>query len=77
MRNWPRRFTAEQCRSALRNWCLNRKEMKGLSIQGSGTGKSFSETLILESVNLKDDERLFIEFHENYKFTTCRVQILF
>ena len=36
MRNWPCCFTAEQCRSALRNWCLNPKEMKSLSIQGSG-----------------------------------------
>ena len=36
MRNWPCRFTAEQCRSALRHWCLNPKEMKGLFTQGSG-----------------------------------------
>ena len=42
-----------------------------------GTGKSFSETLILESVNPQYDERLFIEFPEKYKFTTCFAQILF
>ena len=36
MRNQPCHFTAEQCRSALRQWCLNPKEMKGLSTQGSG-----------------------------------------
>jgi hypothetical protein len=36
MRNWPSRFTAERCRSALRHWCLNPKEMKGLFTQGSG-----------------------------------------
>ena len=30
------RFTAEQCMSALRQWCLNPKEIKGLSTQGSG-----------------------------------------
>ena len=36
MRNQPCRFTAERCRSALRQWCLNPKEMKGLSTQGSG-----------------------------------------
>ena len=36
MRNWPCRFTAELCRSALRHWCLNPKEMKGLSTQGRG-----------------------------------------
>ena len=35
------------------------------------TGKYFSESLILESVNPKYDERLFIEFPEKYKFTTC------
>ena len=43
----------------------------------SNTGKSFSEALILESVNPQYDERLFIEFPEKYKFTTCCVQILF
>ena len=42
-----------------------------------GTGKSFSEVLILESVNPQYDERLFIEFPEKYKFTICCVQILF
>ena len=41
------------------------------------TGKSFSEALILESVNPQYDERLFIEFLEKCKFTTCCVQILF
>ena len=34
------------------------------------TGKSFSETLILESVNPQYDERSFIEFSEKYKITT-------
>ena len=37
------------------------------------TGKSVSEALILESVNPQYDERLFIEFPEKYKFTTCCV----
>ena len=41
------------------------------------TGKYFSEALILESVNPQYDKRLFIEFPEKYKFTTCCVQILF
>ena len=40
------------------------------------TGKSFSEALILESVNPQYDKRLFIEFPEKYKLTTCCVQIL-
>ena len=35
------------------------------------TGKSMSEALTLESVNPQYDERLFIEFQEKYKFTTC------
>ena len=43
----------------------------------SFTGKYFSEALILESVNPQYDKRLFIEFPEKYKFTTCCVQILF
>ena len=34
------------------------------------TGKSFSEGLILESVNPQYDERLFIEFSEKEKFAT-------
>ena len=34
MRNFPCHFTAEQCRSALGQWCFNPKEMKGLH-QGS------------------------------------------
>ena len=37
------------------------------------TGKS----LILESVNPQNDERLFIEFQEKYKLTTWCVQKLF
>ena len=41
------------------------------------TGKSFSEALILELVNPKYCKRLFIEFSEKYKFTTCCVLILF
>ena len=41
------------------------------------TGKSFSEALILASVNPQYDKRLFIEFPEKYKFTTHCVQILF
>ena len=41
------------------------------------TGKSFSEALILASINPQYDKRLFIEFPEKYKFTTCCVQILF
>ena len=41
------------------------------------TGKSFSDALILAPVNPQYDERLFIEFQEKYKFTTCCVQILF
>ena len=38
------------------------------------SGKSFSEDLILESVDPHYDERLFIEFSEKYKFTTNRSQ---
>jgi hypothetical protein len=41
------------------------------------TGKSFSKALILASVNPQYDKRLFIEFPEKYKFTTCCVQKLF
>ena len=41
------------------------------------TGKSFSEALIHASVNPQYDKRLFIEFPEKYKFTTCCVQKLF
>ena len=41
------------------------------------TGKSFSEALILESVNPKYDKRLFIEFPEEYKYSTSSVKILF
>ena len=43
----------------------------------SSTGKSFSEALILASVNPQYEKRLFIEFPEKYKFRTCCVQILF
>ena len=39
------------------------------------TGKSFSEALILASVNPQYDKRLFIELQ--YKFRTCCVQKLF
>ena len=41
------------------------------------TGKSFSEALILASVNPQYEKRLFIEFPEKYTFTTCFVQKLF
>ena len=41
------------------------------------TGKSFSEALILASVNPQYGERLFIEFPEKYEFRTCCVQKLF
>ena len=42
------------------------------------TGKSFSEALILVSVNPQyDKRRLFIKFLEKYKLTTCCVQKLF
>ena len=41
------------------------------------TGKSFSEALILASVNPQYDERLLTEFQEKYNLTTCCVQILF
>ena len=37
------------------------------------TGKSFSDALILASINAQYDERLFIEFQEKYKLTTCCV----
>ena len=43
-----------------------------LQIVERDTGKSFSEALILESVNPQYDEILFIEFLEK-----CCVQILF
>ena len=46
-------------------------------IIGFDTGTSFSEALILASVNPQYDERLFIELQEKYKFRTCCVQILF
>ena len=47
------------------------------SVYNFVTGKSFSEALILASVNPQYDERLFIEFQEKYKLTTCCVQKLF
>ena len=50
---------------------------KYLENYASRTGKSFSEALILASVNPQYDKRLFIEFKEKYKVTTCCVQILF
>ena len=40
------------------------------------TGKSFSEALILASLNPQYDERLFIELQEKYKFRTRCVQKL-
>ena len=43
----------------------------------SNTGKSFSEALILASVNSQYDKRLFIEFTGKYKFKTFCLQILF
>ena len=51
--------------SSLHKFCLN------------STGKSFSEALILASVNPQCDERLFIELQEKYKLRTCCVQKLF
>ena len=42
------------------------------------TGKSLLEALILASINpLLYDNRLFIELHEKYKFSTCCVHKLF
>ena len=38
---------------------------------------SFSEALVLASVNPQYDMRLFIEFPEKYKFTTRCIQKLF
>ena len=40
------------------------------------TGKSFSEALIVESVNPQYDKRLFIEFLEKYKFKRDRPLII-
>ena len=40
------------------------------------TGKSFSEALILASVNPQHDNSLFIDFPEKYKFITCCEQKL-
>ena len=47
------------------------------SIADQGTGKSFSEALILALVNPKYDKRLFIESPGKYKFRSCCVQMLF
>ena len=52
-------------------------ENESHNLTRNGTGKSMSEALILESVNPQYDERLFIDFQEKYKFTTCCVQKLF
>ena len=41
------------------------------------TGKSFSEALILASVNPQYGKRLFIDSPKKYMFRTCCVQILF
>ena len=41
------------------------------------TGKSFSEALILASVNPQYDKRLFIEFPEKYKFRTFCVKFIY
>ena len=41
------------------------------------TGKSLLEVLILASINPLNDNRLFIELHEKYKFSTCCVHKLF
>ena len=41
------------------------------------TGKSFSEALVLVSVNPQYDEILFIELQEKYKFRRCCVQKCF
>ena len=50
----------------------------GTSRQSSkDTGKSFSEALILESVNPQYEERLLIDLQEKYKFRRYCVQILF
>jgi hypothetical protein len=46
------------------------KNGKADLFEESRTCKSFSEALILESVNPQYDEKLFIEFPEKYKFTT-------
>ena len=43
----------------------------------SRTDRSFSEALILASLNPQYEERLFIELQEKYKFRTCWVQKLF
>ena len=52
-------------------WCAsNCNDCKTFLLKSLYTGKSFSEALILESVNPYYDKRLFIEFPEKYKFTT-------
>ena len=61
--------------------CHNQQQQKKSSFvskgNGPSTGKSVSESLILESVNPQYDEKLFIELPKKYKFRTCCVQILF
>ena len=42
-----------------------------------GRGYSFSEALILASVNPQYDKRFFIAFPEKCKFRTCCVQKMF
>ena len=59
-------------------WCAsNCNDCKTFLLKSLYTGKSFSEALILESVNPQYYERLFIGFPEKYKFTTCCEQISF
>ena len=41
------------------------------------TGKSLSETLILASINLQNDKRLFIELQVQYKKTTSSVHVVY
>ena len=43
----------------------------------SGTGKSFSETLILASTNPQYDERLFIELQVQYMKTTISKHVVY
>ena len=50
---------------SLHKFCLN------------STCKSFSEALILASVNPQYDKRLFIELQEKYNLRTCCVQFCF
>ena len=54
---------------------VNQKWVKAVSSKKKGTGKSFSEALILNSTNPQYDKILLIEcsVHENSKFRTCCV----